>query len=56
MKEIHDDNFRFVPQFCTASLKRILLGPCPMAGSKDPADTADQALGAKSRLTDGAYK
>jgi len=56
MKEIHDDNFRFVPQFCTASLKQMLLAPCPMTGSKGPVDAADQALGAKNRLTDGAYR
>jgi len=55
MKEIHKDDFRFVPIFCTTSLRTALLQPCPeMVGCAETAKP-DQAPAAKVRLTDGAY-
>ena len=55
MKEIHDDGFRFLPQFCAASLKTLLLTPCPRKRGGSSAEEGDRAPIAKNRLTDGAY-
>jgi len=56
MKEIHEDDFTFVPIFCVTSLQSALLQPCPGAGETATTNKADQALTAKVRLTDGAYR
>jgi len=55
MKEIHKDDFKFVPIFCVASLQTALLQPCPEMGGTTMVDETDQAPAAKVRLTDGAY-
>jgi len=56
MKEIHEDDFTFVPTFCVASLQTALLQPCPETKNNTMADEPDQASTAKVRLMDGAYK
>jgi len=56
MKEIHKDDFRFVPISCVTSLQTALQQPCPEVGRSAMADEADQAPTAKVRLTDGAYR
>jgi len=56
MKEIHDDGFRFMPISCTTSLKQMLMTPCLELRVEDSTKAAEQAPGAKSRLTDGAYR
>jgi len=56
MKEIHDDGFNFVPISCAVSLKRVLLTPCLEVQVKGSTKDTEQALGAKGRMTDGAYK
>ena len=55
MKEIHKDDFKFVPVFCVTSLRTALLQPCPEMARYAMAAEDDQAPVAKVRLTDGAY-
>jgi len=55
MKEIHEDDFKFVPTFCITSLREALLQPCPGLEEATEVYKADQAPAAKVRLTDGAY-
>jgi len=57
MKEIHEDNFRFVPRLCESLMKEKLLTPVPTHLLKQEMedDGKDGAPGAKVRLTDGAY-
>jgi len=55
MKEIHDDNFRFVPMLCTASLRKALLHPCPAPSKEEATGDAGLTSKAKVRLTDNAY-
>jgi len=55
MKEIHKDNYKFVPISCVAQLQTALRQPYPDMGNTATKNEADQALKAKVRLTDGAY-
>jgi len=41
MKEIHKDDFKFVPILCVASLRTALLQPCPETGGATTADETD---------------
>jgi len=56
MKEIHEDDFKFIPISCVASLQTALLQPCPVLGKPATTCETDQAPAAKVRLTDGAYE
>jgi len=56
MKEIHKDDFKFIPVFCITSLKEALLQPCPETKEAAEIHKPDQAPVAKVRLMDGAYK
>jgi len=56
MKEIHNDNFRFVPLSCTDSLQSVLSALRPEPTVKKNTEDKAQAPAAKARLTDGAYK
>jgi len=56
MKEIHEDDFTFIPTFCIATLRTALRQPCPEVQGVAEADDPDRAPSAKVRLTDGAYK
>ena len=55
MKEIHNDEFHFVPMLCTSSMQQALLQPCPVAGKTAAKGSNDQAPMAKVRLTGNAY-
>jgi len=55
MKEIHEDDFKFIPIFCVAAMRTALLQPCPDMGGTTTGDETDQAPAVKVRLTDGAY-
>jgi len=56
MKEIHEDNFKFMPIFCVTALKEALRLPCPETKKTKEIHKADQAPMAQVRLTDGAYR
>jgi len=55
MKEIHEDDFKFVPILCVTPLKEALLQPCPAVEKTVEVHGAGQAPTARARLTDGAY-
>jgi len=55
MKEIHNDEFKFMPFLCASSMRQALLQPCPVTGKKATKDSSNQAPTAKIRLMDGAY-
>jgi len=57
MKEIHEDNFKFIPRLCESLMEQKLLTPVPAHLLKREAgdDEKDEAPSAKVRLTDNAY-
>jgi len=56
MKEIHEDDYKFVPISCVAQLQTALQQPCPDMGNAMMENETDRAPKAKIRLTDGAYE
>jgi len=57
MKEIHEDNFKFVPWLCKSLLKEKLLSPVPahLLVIETENDNSSGTNSAKARLTDGAF-
>ena len=43
MKEIHDEEYKFIPMFCTKSLREVLSTPIPLHLLKEQEDKGDEA-------------
>jgi len=56
MKEIHDNNFKFMPFLCTTPLREALKMPSPSTGEAGPKRDPGHTLAPKAKLTDGAYE
>jgi len=56
MKEIHEDDYKFMPTFCVTKLREALVLPCQGEGTAMGISNENRTLSNKTKLMDDAYR